>query len=196
MTQYYYTVASLPAVRFEETPFLTTDEFLEICRIETTPEDQRIIEMARILPDSEGASDGRSDGGGTPPPESEVLRQWDLMVRDFRHHAGQIRAQNLGRDADRIPRSEGIDSTMAERTRAVLNEDNPLRMEYALMRWLWQLADNLETGHHFDREKLVVYHLKLQLAARRARISDSERGGKEFDRQYEVVAQSLMEIAT
>ncbi|MCG8480145.1 MAG: hypothetical protein MI724_13690, partial [Spirochaetales bacterium] len=70
------------------------------------------------------------------------------------------------------------------------------KIENALLRWLWQTADSLETGHHFDREKLVVYHLKLQIAARRARINDGEAGGEAFDHQYNEVAQSLMEIAT
>lgn len=192
MRQYYYTVASLPAIRFEEPPFLDVEEFLEICRVETSPEDQALIEAARILPEGEDeAGDGR-DG----PPLEGVLADWNRTVGDFRSHAAQIRAQNLGWDAERIPRPLGLDASMGERSRAILNEDTPLKMEYALMRWLWQLAGDLETGHHFDREKLVVYHLKLQLAARRARLADSEGGGEEFDRQYEEVAHVLMEIAT
>jgi hypothetical protein len=193
--QYYYTVSSLPAIRFEEVPFLDADEFLEICRIETSPDDQALIEAARILPeadDEEGEKDDERDGLRF----AGVLGDWNRTISDFRFHAAQIRAQNLGWDAERIPRPLGLDASMGERCRAILNEDTPLKMEHALMRWLWQLADDLESGHHFDREKLVVYHLKLQLAARRARLADSEGGGEEFDRQYEEVAHALMEIAT
>lgn len=190
MQQYYYTVASLPALRFEEPPFLSQDDFLELCRIEATPEDQRVIEMASIHPESD------PDGGDAGTAAPGVLGVWNRILREFHIHAAQIRSQNLGWEADRIPRAEGIDASMSERTRAILNEENPLKMETALMRWLWQVADDLESGHHFDREKLVVYHLKLQLATRRALLTDSEGGQEEFDRQYKVVAQSLMEIAT
>ncbi|TVR68097.1 MAG: hypothetical protein EA427_11360 [Spirochaetaceae bacterium] len=190
MQQYYYTVASLPAIRLEEPPFLTSEEFLEICRTEASPEDLEVIRSAVILPD---APDHSSD---QPSPPPGVLGIWNRMVREFQAHAAPMRAQNLGWEGDRLPRTEGLDASMAERTRAILSEDTPLKAENALMRWLWQLAEDLETGHHFDREKLVVYHLKLQLATRRARLADHESGSEEFSRQYEVVAQSLMEIGT
>ncbi|SIP98508.1 hypothetical protein SAMN05920897_10294 [Alkalispirochaeta americana] len=184
MNRYYYTVASLPAVRFEEAPFLSEENFLEMCRVEATPEDLEYIASARLLPET------------LDTPAEGVLERWNRAVREFRCHAAQLRAQNLGWEADRLPRPEGIDASMAERTRSIVNEDTPLKMENALMRWLWQVAEDLECGHHFDREQLVVYHLKLQLAARRARLADSSRGGEEYDRQYETVAHSLMEIAT
>ncbi len=186
MQQYYYTVASLPAVRFEEKPFLARDEFLEICRIEATPDDQDVIENARIFPELQEDE--------APQPMPGVLGRWNELVREFSVGAAQIRAQNLGWDSERLPRAAGLDAAMAERTRTVLNEETPLKMEIALMRWLWQVVEDLETGHHFDREKLVVYHLKLQLALRRAHLTDAEAGGEEYDRQYETVAHSLMEI--
>lgn len=184
--QYYYTVASLPAIRFEETPFLSAEEFLEICRIETSPEDLAIIRSAALFPEAEQE----------PAHFPGVLELWNRIVREFQAHASPIRAQALGWEGDKLPRTEGLDASMAERVRAILNEDSPLKTENSLMRWLWQVAEDLETGHHFDREKLVVYHLKLQIAARRALLADHEAGSEEFSRQYEVVAQSLMEIAT
>ena len=200
MQQYYYTVASLPAIRFEEAPFLDQEAFLDICRIESSPQDLAVISAARIFPEREDeeGTETQTEHAATPVPDqvSAVLGTWIQTVRDFQSQAAQIRTQNLGWDAERIPRPAGLDASMAERTRAILNEETPLRMELALMRWLWQVAEDLESGHHFDREKLVVYHLKLQLAARRARLSDSDSGGEELDRQYEIVAHSLMEIAT
>ena len=185
MRQYYYTVASLPAIRFEETPFLTQDEFLEYCDIEVDADDRRYIRTARIWGADE---DEHADTG--------VSLLWNTHLQEIQRHAAVIRAQNLGRDAERLPRVDMQDATLPERLRQILNEDTPLKTENALLRLLWQHAESLEAGHHFDREKLFVYHLKLQIAARRTRLNDSESGADEFDRQYEVVAQSLMEIAT
>jgi hypothetical protein len=183
--QYYYTVASLPAIRFEESPFLSQDEFLDYCEIEADPRDMQYIREARIW----GAED-------EPVGEDGVRAEWDDRLREIQRHAALVRAQSLGRDADRLPRAEMQDATLPERLRQILNEENPLKTENALLRLLWQHAESLEAGHHFDREKLFVYHLKLQIAARRTRLNDAEQGAEEFDQQYEVVAQSLMEIAT
>ncbi len=191
MSQYYYTVASLPALRFEETPFLTRAEFLEYCRIEVSDTDAAIIENASIWSEAETGADETRTG-----PYNGVLTEWNRGIREIQRQAALIRAQGLGRDADRIPRPDVTDAGLPERLRQILNEDNPLKTENALLRLLWQRADWLEAGHHFDCEKLIVYHLKLQIAARRSRINDSEAGRDEFDSQYEKVAQSLMEIAT
>lgn len=187
MRQYYYTVASLPALRFDEAPFLTQEEFLEYCEIEASEDDLAVIRSAEIW---------RTTDEEIPKSESATLDAWNSLLQELQRSAALVRAQNIGRDADRIPRPDVTDAGLGERIRQVLNEDNPLKTENALLRLLWQNAEGLEAGHHFDREKLLVYHLKLQIASRRARINDAERGNEEFDRQYEEVAQSLMEIAT
>ncbi len=189
MNQYYYTVASLPGLKLEEPPFLSRAEFLAVCEIELSAEDLRYVSEAAILLEERADDTDETTHYG-------VLGAWNKTVREFQRQAALLRAQALGWEADRLPRPDVTDPSIPERLRQILNEDNPLKIENALLRWLWQTADSLETGHHFDREKLVVYHLKLQIAARRARINDSEAGGEAFDHQYNEVAQSLMEIAT
>jgi hypothetical protein len=203
VAQYYYTVASLPAQRFSEKSFLTQEEFLEYCRIEVSPDDIAVIEAARIwygesdttasASTSESGS-AASAGGGKAVAGNALLTAWKKRLLDIQRQAALARAQLLGRDADDIPRVDLTDVGLPEQVRQILNEDNPLKTEIALLRILWHQADVLEAGHHFDCEKLIVYHLKLQIAARRARINDVEAGREEFDRQYDTAAQSLMEI--
>jgi hypothetical protein len=187
--QYFYTVASLPALKFEETPFLSEEVFLEMCAVEATPEDFRYISSAEIRID-------REDLLLPLPGETGVVAEWNRMLREFQLQAAIIRAQNLGWEVERLPRPDVQDATIPERLRQILGEDNPLKRELAVLRWLWNAAESLETGHHFDREKLVLYHLKLQIAQRRLRITNSEAGNDAFDEQYKQVAESLMEIAT
>ena len=187
MRQYYYTVASLPTLRFDEVPSLTQEDFLEYCGIEASEDDLAVIRSARIW---------RTDDEEITTGVSASLDAWNSSLQELQRSAALVRAQNIGRDADRIPRPDVTDAGLAERIRQILNEDDPLKAENALLRSLWQNAEELEVGRHFDRDKLLVYHLKLQIASRRARIIDAERGNEEFDRQYEGVARSLMEIAT
>lgn len=192
MNQYYYTVASLPAIRFDEPPFLDADAFLEACRAEVSPEDMAVIAGARILPpppepDAAGTLPA-SPGTDVDRESPDLLSSYYRIVGEFQRFAAQIRARNLGWDAERLPMPEGLDPAMGDRARAILNESNPLRAETALMRWLWQVVEALETGHPFDREALVAYHLKLLIAARRVATQDAARGTRNFDDQYREAA--------
>lgn len=189
MKQYYYTVASLPALRFEEPPFLDQKGFYENCAVEMTDEDLAYVSSAMILLTGQSATVGDVE-------ETGCRAQWNRLLREFQQQAAIVRTQNLGWEIDRLPRPDVRDATIPERLRQILNEENPLKTEMATLRWLWQAAEALEPGHHFDRDALFLYHLKLQISLRRAALSDGDAGNEEFDRQYEKVAESLMEIAT
>ncbi|MEX2443073.1 MAG: hypothetical protein WD492_05685 [Alkalispirochaeta sp.] len=192
MKQYYYTVASLPALKLEEQPFLSQNDFLEACAVEMDAKDMEYVGSALIRMEGEEAS---IVGVSSSDPVG-IASEWIRTLREFQQQAAIIRAQNLGWEAERLPRPDVQDAAIPEQLRQILNDENPLRRELGILRWLWAVADTLETGHHFDREKLFLYHLKLQIALRRTRITDSDAGNEEFDRQYNEVAESLMEIAT
>ncbi|MFW5693891.1 MAG: hypothetical protein ACOCYB_01890 [Alkalispirochaeta sp.] len=192
MRQYYYTVASLPALTLEEQPFLTQDDFLENCAVELDRADLAYVTSARIRLEGDQAAMVGSSTADFPG----VAREWNRALREFQQQAAILRAQNLGWEAERLPRPDMQDAVLPDRLRQILNEETPLKQELGVLRWLWAAAESLETGHHFDREKLFLYHLKLQIALRRTDITDSDAGNEEFDRQYNVVAESLMEIAT
>lgn len=192
MKQYYYTVASLPAVSFDGEPPLTAAQFAEICDVELTDEDRAYIDSASIRLDGPEAQ----ISGGEDLEIGGVLREWTRLLREFQQQMALVRAGALGWEVERLPRPDMEDAGIPERVRQILNEENPLKQELSVLRWLWSAADALEPGHHFDREIIALYHLKLQIALRRARILDAEAGNEEFERQYTNVAESLMEIAT
>lgn len=192
MKQYYYTVASLPALKFEEQPFLSQADFLEVCAVEMGGTDLEYVESAQIRMEGERAA----IVGSAADDPSGIAAEWNRVLREFQQQAAILRAQTLGWEAERLPRPDVQDATIPERLRQILNEENPLKRELGILQWLWYVAETLETGHHFDRENLYLYHLKLQIVWRRTYITDSDAGNEEFDRQYNEVAESLMEIAT
>jgi hypothetical protein len=57
---------------------------------------------------------------------------------------------------------------------------NPLEAERLLNRARWQFLEELEVGHYFDVERLVIYSLKLQLLERIA-LHDQEKGREQFE---------------
>lgn len=185
MSQYYYSVAALPALRLEETPVYSSARFAEQCAVDVSPADLALILSARVWPDSTAVS---ADGPA-------VLRAWYAHVADLQRYLGAARASKLGWDASELPRAAGIDPSIAESARQLVAEEDPARAEAALLRLLWSLLDTLEVGHYFDVEKLIIYYLRLQLVERRQTLIDVEAGQAEFKRQYNTVAETLVEHA-
>jgi len=185
--QYYYTVAALPAVKLEEKPFFDTKTFLVHCAAFLHPRDLAYVKAARISPEDSGQDDdGVVDRG--------LLAQWNLFFRTVFMNGAVVRAQSLGWE---YSARDGLsDPVLAERIRQILGDETPLKSESALMRMMWAFVEEIGTGHYFDREAILTYYLKLQLALRYQRITDTQAGREEFDRQYGELSKALMEIDT
>ncbi len=185
MKQYYYSVAVLPALGFEEEPFFSVDSFLEHCATFVSPDDLDYIRSASLFPKMT-----ETDSGNDP----QVLSIWSRFIADLQSHTARIRSDALGWDAEELPEPSGRDVSVADIARRITAETNPYRAELQLLRLQWDFLDDLELGHFFDREKLTVYYLRLQICLRRRTISDLETGKAVFSRQYDTVAQAMMEI--
>lgn len=66
-----------------------------------------------------------------------------------------------------------------------LAEGNPLEVEVKLLSLRWQFIENLESGHIFDLEALILYFLKLQIL-KRLFTFNKEAGTAVFDKLSEV----------
>lgn len=188
MRQYYYTIAALPAVTLEEPPFFDEERFLDHCRAFLHPRDLAYLHDARISPAEEGES-SVSEGAA-----SGVLAAWNLFRSSVYAYGAVARAQSL--EWEFTPPAIDADPVLAERIRLILAEDTPLKSESSLLRTMWSFLEEIGIGHFFDREAIVIYYLKLQLALRYQRITDNQAGREEFDRQYEELSKALMEIDT
>jgi hypothetical protein len=62
-------------------------------------------------------------------------------------------------------------------------QDSPLQAEDILNRGRWMYLDELEAGHYFDIDRILVYALRLQLLARKS-LFDAEMGRQMFDKVY------------
>ncbi len=61
-----------------------------------------------------------------------------------------------------------------------LSEGTPLEIEIRLLKVRWQFIENLEGGHIFDLEALILYFLKLQIQ-KRLFTFNKEKGEAIFD---------------
>ena len=168
MSQYYFVVSSLPFLRFEEPTAVSLEDFYSLCSQWLKPRDYLLIMNARLEDVREKL------------PSCTVLRKWQNWEASLRNELVNIRAQRLGQDPFRYSVPSSFVFGMTELIQEVMAIANPLDAEETLNRARWGFLEELEMGHFFDEERLVLYSLRLQLLERRARL-DREKGRERFE---------------
>ena len=109
---------------------------------------------------------------------------FDRHMRDMQTACQHMVAQTKGWEAEKYlhegPEAFGVEQTARE----AAGDSSPLSAEHTQNRARWSFLDDLETGHHFDMEKLVVYFLKLQILDRKD-LFNKERGTEKFEKLIE-----------
>jgi len=169
---YYYLISSLPLLRLDEPPPFTSAAFLDTCREQLSPGRFDALLRVTLMP-----------GDWKTCCESERL--WDAWETQFRNSLVRRRAAVLGLDPESWirPASE-VWVQLDRQVEEAMNAGDPWQCELALDRLRWQHLSDLEAGHSFDFDKVVIYRLQLLLVEKRAAY-DSERGGENRDRLLE-----------
>ncbi len=176
MAQYYYTVAALPYLSFDAPPPITLSEFRTLCRDTLSEADWEILQQASLF----GEESGKND----------LLFRWHRWEQSFRSELGRLRAAKLGMDADSIPRIVPETGRVQELARAAWMETSPLAAEQLILKAFWEVLEELEVNHFFDLEKLLVYHLKLQILHLKAQ-RNREEGVKNFSSVYHRIREQM-----
>ncbi|MDD5727822.1 MAG: DUF2764 family protein [Victivallales bacterium] len=156
MSAYYYLISSLPMLFFGEKAPLTLEAFTDACTGQLRERDMQLLGRVDLLPLPQA---GFPTGGA-----AERFRQWEVCLRNriAVHRAPQ------GRDVHHYLQEEKgcfceIDTGIQE----AFAMKNPLDRENYFDRMRWQVLEDIESGHHFDFDKLCVYKLKLLLLEKR-----------------------------
>lgn len=180
MSQYYFLVASLPGLSYEDDHSFEPEQFLEMAGEHLSHGDLEQLRRARI--------DAPVELENAP----EVVVNWQRFERGLRNELARLRAARRGTDPGEYVRrdAEGRDDTnrsgLAEAAREAYGEESPLSGEAALNRLRWACLDELEVGHFFDLDRLVVYYLKLQILARK-RMFSRDKGEGVFSAATETI---------
>ncbi|HNR87176.1 MAG TPA: DUF2764 family protein [Spirochaetota bacterium] len=167
MAQYYYVVASLPALVYDMEKPPALEYFLDACETGVSPEDMAMIRKTHL-------ADVEPEEG-----ESGVLGRWRNWERNLRNKLARLRAAKKSIDAEQFVRENADPHVEDKAAREAFEEASPLAAE-DLLDWVrWTYLEELEQGHYFDIDRLVVYYLKLQLLWRK-RSFDKERGAGVF----------------
>ncbi len=162
MSQYYFFVASLPTLSLTSDRRPSTPAFLAHCRGNISERDFQLLSRALIDPPQQLVT------------ESSLLTEWTAFEMGLRNELARQRAGNRGVDPAEDIRHDRTGEThtgrvgLSELVREAQNQATPLATEEFLIRARWRVLDDLETGHYFDSERVLVYYLKLQLLERRS----------------------------
>ena len=162
-SKYYYLVASLPYLYFDEQGGMTKDLFLEECRRWLEEGDLNALLSADIaMPYLSGG-------------ERKVIREWKLFDMALREVVAAMRTKDTRLGAQ-------------EKTAALkekLEGKDPLESEKIIEKIRWDFLEGEEYKYTFDINWLILYWLKVQILERLSRF-DHEQGIDIFNKLCEV----------
>ena len=157
--KYFYLVASLPALALGEPPPVTAEAFQFSCTgVLAEPE---LRELECVL------------GGRAGEGESNFARKWFGADAQLRNATARLRGARLNVEARAYTKDHPGFSAYIEKSAAdAFAKGNPLERELALDRCRWQILDELTLENPFGLEAVLAFAVKLQIAARWARMTD------------------------
>lgn len=165
--KYYYFLASLPALFLGQKLPMTIEEYLDRCQSALSPEDAEAVHLA-VYED--------------PLAKSGVAARWSQMRHDFKNELAYERAMRAGKDPLKYIRGQrSMDSFLRDIVLQSLNTQDPLESQKLFDYRMWELLDEMESGHYFDCENAVIYGLRLNILKRMEDIT-SYRGKEIFER--------------
>lgn len=180
MSQYYFTVSSMPWLDFDSDPPLSMDTFNDVCESTLSEEDCKLVKKASL--------DDFDFETGNP-----VLKRWTVFEQSLRNELAKTRGVHLGIDSQQYVRQFIDDTTTPGIAAAAFKQETPLKTELHLLKERWTFLDELEAGHFFDVENLIVYSLRLQILERKAQFTIDE-GNVNFTEIYEQIKTSIREM--
>ena len=180
MDQYYYAVSSLPFLDYNTPPLIKVDEFLDICK-------SNLVENDFLTVNSVSLQDLKSMNSSL-----SVINKWKSWEGTLRNEIAQLRAVSLGVESDSFFYDTETNSEAPGIARNAFKMDSPLLAEDLMDKARWQFLDEVEQGHYFDLEKLIVYSLRLQILERKSKFT-TENGNEKFQKIYENIKEAVRE---
>jgi hypothetical protein len=171
LAQYYYLVASLPLLFYETESVPSRETFLQTCSQHLRPSHYRLLRSTAaeyLVTDKTGCK------------TLDLWRQWEIALRN---ELVRLRTKNRDLEAQSHLVESPTVLSAQQSAHEAFGQESPLQAEDALNRARWRYLDELEVGHYFDIDKILIYDLRLQILERKA-LFDAEQGREMFEKIY------------
>ncbi len=152
--QYYYVISSLPYLSLNDELPIRKNDFLSVCKESLKTTDFEILRSIDLL---------EADQDKVP---LGVIRSFYSWEREVRNALVKLRAERLGLDSADFIRGDVSEHLIGHFAEEVFNVVSPLMAENILNKARWKYLDELEFGHYFNLEILVIFFIKLQILER------------------------------
>lgn len=164
---YYFLVASLPALDLEEEPPFAVETFHAMCAEHLSERDMAVLDA--LLADRQN---------GDPPV---LVREWRNRETRIRNALVAVRAARFKvAPAPHLRPQEGISLLVESRVNDLQSRPTPLARELDLDRLRWQEAEEFAGFDPFSIRAVMAYAVKLRLAGRWAAM-DADAGTAQLD---------------
>ena len=165
MSNYYpYLMASLPFLQFGAKPPFPSEKLIDICSGFVSDDDMERIKMA-YLPIDADYDTGQS-----------TLRMWHDFETALRNELVRLRASKRRIDPIKYLREDGHISShalhiafQASKTASLIESEKLLDEEK------WRMLEDLEVGHYFDVDRIIIYAYRLFLLEKWDNINTADK---------------------
>ena len=189
MSSYYYLMAQLPFLVYEQKPPMSLDAFKSLVEPLLTDEDAVLFRKLSLDPEPD-AKEGSAYTESAPSTGCGFIDGWREWERSLRlnlakHRAIQIKRENV---SALEPPFMPPDASIAA-ARAVAGDNTPLEGETLIDKARWSAIDALAGIDNFDRDNVFAYFLKLLILERRQAFN-TEKGFSEYKSLYAEIIES------
>jgi hypothetical protein len=183
LAQYYFTVASLPQLFFDSEVYPAVDSFLLTCSDNLNRRDLNLVKIAAGLgTPAEPIEDEPEDDA----IKNRFLERWQAWNLSLSADIAVLRAQALGQELEHYQATERVFGTETV-AREACNQENPLLAEEVIERARWSFLEEMEVGHYFDTQKILIYLYRLVILTRKAGFT-VEKGTESFHSIYSEIS--------
>jgi hypothetical protein len=179
LAHYYYTIATLPFLSYDTVSSVTVEDFLSLAKESMTSSAFNMLTAVRLDISDQKVQDLPA-----------FIKPWFRFELSLRNALVKMRAPQLGRESAVYLREGEEDTGLEEIIREVTSQSTPLLAEDVLNRARWRKLDELEVGHYFDLQRMMVLYLKVQLLERKHCFRE-EPGTAEFEEIYANIREAV-----
>jgi hypothetical protein len=182
---YYYLMAQLPYLVYEQKPPMSSDDFKNLAETLLSNKDASLMGCLSLDPFPAEEDDSKKSRRSTGCNFIDSWRKWE---RDFRLIVAKQRVHHLKWDVPVADPSDFHIDIVATVSKAI-DGQHPLEGEVLLDKTRWHAIEDLAGNDYFHRDNVFAYFLKLLLLERRQSFN-VDKGFSEYKSLYASILES------
>jgi len=187
---YYYLMAQLPYLTYEQKPHISSGAFKSLAESLMDKEDAKLLDCLSLDPSPQSGGEGPSYTEASPSTGCDFIDNWREWERVLRLNLAKHRAIHLKRENPSALEPPFMPSdAVAAAVKAVTGDSSPLDAEILIDKARWNAIDTLAGNDYFNRNSVYAYFLKLLLIERRQAFN-TDKGFSEYKSLYAEIIES------